>query len=267
MEVKGKYIIIYVHKNKYFDNLVLFVKEHFDKEEYKNSVIVIEDFVYHPVQYYRDLFPNRNIIFYNWEQMVSNNTYFNIDKIIENVKGVDELWDYDHLNVEYFKWHNIKVDKVVPIKYTESIKCIQNNEDPSIDILIFGYMNDVRLNKLKKVYPSLYHNYSIMSISGFDRKEQEKYIADAKIVLNIHGIEPYCRQEQERIGFSLINSKCVLSEKSQLNYFGSCIVESDLNNISEIAKHILDNNLWKEIAKSGHDNFKRGTYKLIQNEV
>ncbi|MDV7390225.1 hypothetical protein RZS08_02675, partial [Arthrospira platensis SPKY1] len=101
------------------------------------------DFVYHPVQYYRDLFPNKNIIFYNWEQMVSNNTYFNIDKIIENVKGVDELWDYDHLNVEYFKWHGIKVDKVAPIKYTESIKCIQNNENPSIDILIFGYMNDV----------------------------------------------------------------------------------------------------------------------------
>ena len=91
MRLDCNYITIHVYDNKYFDNLTLFVKEHFDTVENKNSVIVIADFIYNPVSYYRKLYPYKKIIFYNWEQMVSNNTYFDIEKMVENIKGVVEI--------------------------------------------------------------------------------------------------------------------------------------------------------------------------------
>jgi hypothetical protein len=267
MRIDCKYIIIHISGNKYFDNLVLFVKEHFDTEEYKDSVIVIDGIYWKPESYFRQLYPNKKIILYNWEQMVSNNTYFNMEKMIESAKWVDEVWDYDYLNKEFFSWYKINVDKVIPIRYTESIKCIENKPTPSIDVILFGYMNDVRLNKLKKVFPSLYHDYSFMIISGMDRQAQKEYISNSKIVLNLHGIEPYCRQEQERIAFSLINEKCILSETSQINYFGGAIVEENLEDISNTIKHLLKDDLWREVAIQGNKMFKEGNCNIIRNEI
>jgi hypothetical protein len=267
MRLDCNYITIHVYDNKYFDNLTLFVKEHFDTVENKNSVIVIADFIENPVSYYRKLYPYKKIIFYNWEQMVSNNTYFDIEKMVENIKGVDELWDYDELNKEFFSWYGVNVNKVIPIRYTESIKCIENVKEPEIDILLFGFINDLRLEKLKHIFPPLYHDYSFMIISGMDREEQKKHIANSKIILNLHGMQPYCRQEQERIGFCLNNGKCVLSEKSQINYFGDAIIEEDVQNIPFVIQYLIDNNAWKEVAEKGSKMFKENKCNIIRNEV
>lgn len=267
MAIYCNYIIIHISENKYFDNLIKFIKEYFDVKENENSVIVITDFIFNPVSYYRNIYPSKKIIFYNWEQMVSNNTYFDIEKMIENIRGVDELWDYDILNKKFFSFYDIKVDKVIPIKYTESIKYIKNNENPDIDILLFGFLNYVRLEKIKEIIKPLYHDYSFMIISGMDREKQAEFISRSKIILNIHGLEPYSRQEQERIGFCLVNEKCVLSEYSQINYFGGAIIESSLSNIPFEIIDLLKDDKWRVVASSGAKMFKENKCKIFNNEI
>lgn len=267
MVVHCKYITIHVFDNKYFDNLTAFIKEHFDIIENENSVIVVADFIYNPVSYYRKLYPSKKIIFYNWEQMVANNTYFDLNNMIENIRGVDELWDYDILNKKFFSFHGIKVDKVIPIKYTESIKYIKNKENPDIDILLFGFLNYTRLDKIKEIIPPLYHDYSFVIVSGMDRNKQDELIARSKIILNIHGLEPYSRQEQERIGFCLTNEKCVLSEYSQINYFGGAIIESNLNNMPFEIMYLLKDDKWRDVASIGAKMFKENKCNILNNEI
>ncbi|HSH36774.1 hypothetical protein, partial [Schnuerera sp.] len=192
---------------------------------------------------------------------------FDVPIYIENIRGADEIWDYDELNAVYLSWFDIKVDKILPFKYTKNLKRIENKRDPEIDVLVYGYMNDIRLNKLKDIYPSLYHNYSIVTTTGLNKEIQDQYIANSKIILNLHGIEPYSRQEQERIAFLLINEKCVLSETNQINYFGDLIVDTPLNNISNKIKELLLRDAWKEVARNGHRFYKDksySTYKKVE---
>lgn len=265
--VEGKYIIIHHHPNKYFIELIKFVLEHFDKIEYDNSVIIIGDYINHDVKYYRKIYPNKKIIIYNWEQLVDGNKYFNIAGIIGNMIGADEIWDYDLLNVEYFKYFDVKVDKVFNFKYTESIKDLKNQENPEIDVLFYGYFNDVRYDKFKDIFTPLYHDYKIMMLTGLDKEDQKKYIENAKIIINVHAMIPWSRQEQERIGYCLINEKCVLSEVSQINYFGNAIVEEKLQNLSNGIKHLLKDDLWRDVAIDGHKMFKNNECNIIRNEV
>ena len=76
--------------------------------------------------------------------------------------------------------------------------------------------------------------------------------------MNIHAIEPWHRQEQERIGFLLGNKKCVLGEISQENYFTDAIVEVHADNLCNTITTLLANEGWKHIANRGHELFKNG---------
>lgn len=254
----GKYLTVERLPNKYYDIIVNYVLEHFDTPEYADAVIVVGAYIYNNVAFYRDRYPGKRIIMYNLEQMVGSNNYLDVDRLVSNLRGADMIWDYDYLNTEFLRWYGIIVDEVKPFLYTSSLKMVSNREEPSIDILFYGYMNEVRMDKFKRIYPALYHDYSVMMLSGFDYDDQLKYIADAKVVLNVHGMSPYSRQEQERIGFALINEKCVLSEESERNYFGSAIIESKLDAMSGIAKWLVDSGEWKSKARMGHEMFKKG---------
>jgi len=258
----GKYLKLAVHENKYFDNLIKFILEHFDNADMTNAVMVVEDFYYHPVDYYRQHFPGKKIIFYNWEHMVGNNTYLNINNLIKNSRGVDELWDFDHLNAEFWRGHGIDVDRVEPFRYTESIKTVVNRENPEIDVLLFGYMTDVRMEKLKKIYPALYHNFTVVTITGMDRDKQDRYVGNSKIILNLHGMEPYCRQEQERISYCLINEKCVLSEPSQLNYFPTEIIELPVDQMAGKIIELVQTDNWKYFADQAARTYKAKRFEI-----
>lgn len=257
MEIKGKHIIIYSLPNRYFSNIIAFVLEYFDKQDHQGCIIVLSAYLAHTnLEVIRRSHPGKRIIVYNWEQLMAGNTYLDIKKIIDGMRTADEIWDYDTLNADYLGFFGIKVHKIYNFKYTQSLKRLQNKQHPEIDVLIYGYLSSVRLGKMKDLYSSLYHKCSIVTTAYLSHDLQDRFMENSKIILNLHGMEPYHRQEQDRIGFCLINEKCVLSEPSQINYFGDCIVEELVPNLPEKIKYLLEGENWRQVANKGYKQFK-----------
>jgi hypothetical protein len=91
---------------------------------------------------------------------------------------------------------------------------------------------------------------------GLDFDALDEYISRSKIILNLHMSEPYNRQEQIRMFYPLINGKCIISEKSQYNYYGDMIFEYDgtpalVNGIREV----IDSGKWKSVVSESKSLF------------
>lgn len=67
----------------------------------------------------------------------------------------------------------------------------------------------------------------------------EHFISRSKIILNIHANENH-RQEQIRINYLLTNNKCIISEKSNINYFDNLINEVSGDNIDMLVENFIN---------------------------
>jgi hypothetical protein len=203
---------------------------------------------------------------YNWEQLCGGNKWFNIPSYHNNMIGADELWDYDELNSDYLRmYHDTMVDKLYPLKYTPTLDRITSNVDPAIDILFYGLVNERRSKIISKIRFKSYNKFNVVVVAGGDHPLNDKFIADSKIILNIHAFDPWHREEQERIGFLLSNSKCVLSETSQLTHFGGAIVDSNSDDMFDSIVDLLKDDKWRTVASNGYDRFKAATCNKIHN--
>lgn len=251
------YIILEILPNKYFKNVIEFVRYKFDNEEYKDTVFLISTADILPTKEYKEKYKDKRVIMYNWEQLCGGNEWLDVPLYCKNLIGADELWDYDYLNKEYLhQFHNIKVDNVQSIEYIPSFSRIDNSEDPEIDVLFYGLLNERREDVLRDIRYKAYGKFGIVTVSGCSSQQTEKFIANSKIVLNIHAFYPYHRQEQERIAFLLSNKKCVMSEQSQRNMFGDSIIEVPFDKMYDNILFILQNELWRDIGIRGYESFK-----------
>ena len=264
--ISGNFLTLCILKNQFFEHIKNFVLYKFDTEEYANSVIVVGGNDFSCIDSCRAVFNNKKIIAYNWEQLVDCNQWLNVSYLISAIKKADEIWDYDYLNELYLnKFYNIKVNKVVPFEYYPEMETLVNNPNPEIDLLIYGTLNERRARILASIQPHLYDKVSIVIVAGMSREATYKYIENSKVVLNLHGFEPWSRQEQERIGFLLGNKKCVISEISQENYFNGAILESRVDELLYTIKYTLENDRWRYIGLNGYDMFKNGKCQKITN--
>jgi hypothetical protein len=203
------------------------------------------------------------IIVYQTEPLVESH-WFSAEKIIENIREADEVWDYDLQNVEILKRNGIDV-KYCPLKYTENIKTINNSAEPEIDLLFYGSytknrtkMIDDLLNhyslSLENETWTTYANINFVWLFGIYHPELDNHIANSKIILNMNPYDGETRQQQTRIFHALINGKCVISEKSPINYFGDNIVEfSGFQDLGNKVVDILHNNSWRNYPFKSND--------------
>ena len=261
--VQGKFIQIH-SVNSFYVHVEEMLLEHFDNEHYKNCVFLLGTYCREPVEITKRLYPNKRIITYQLEQLMGGQNWHNVNNTIENLKSAEEIWDYDSINVEYLKYFNVKVHKIVPMLYTQSLNRIQENSNPFFDVLFYGFMNERRFKIFNKIQSDLYGQIKINWIYG--STDIDKYIADSKIILNIHAFDPYNRQEQVRMFYPLINGKTIVSEESQLNNMEGCIIESSIENMSKVLLLAARSNLWKDFGKQAQKNFKYMTKERIENE-
>lgn len=262
--IVGKNILIDEY-NIYFNPITEFLLQHHDTEENKDSVIIIGSYNFHNVEFFRDKYPNKKIIIYQLEHMVGGGYWRGTDSLIDNIIGADEIWDFDLLNIEYLRiYRNVKVDKHVPLLYTNSLDRNFSDSKKDIDLLFFGYMSPRRYEYLQILQTHFYNKIKFMFLYGMSEEEQDYYIERSKIILNIHAFGPYARQEQPRIFYLLINGKCVLSEETQLNYYGDMIVEFNKNNFILNIDYLLNNDYYIKIGNNGKDKFKNCDFKNIK---
>lgn len=261
--VQGKFIQIH-SINSFYTHVEQMLIEHFDNETYKDSVFLLGTYCKEPVSKTKQLYPNKRIITYQLEQLMGGQNWHNVNNTIENLKSAEEIWDYDHMNVEYLKYFDIKVNKIIPMLYTNSLKRIEENKSPFFDVLFYGFMNERRFKIFNKIQSELYGQIKLNWIYG--STDIDKYIEDSKVILNLHAFDPYNRQEQVRMFYPVINGKTVISEESQLNNMEGCIIESSLDELSKVLLLATRTKLWKDFGKQAQKNFNAITKERIENE-
>jgi hypothetical protein len=144
-------------------------------------------------------------IFYNMEQVP-------VDKkqkpIITEIKNRFMVWDYNWKNCEAFRHFGAQFVTHVPIGYVPEMTRIISAPEQDIDVLFYGKMNDERTQVMRELEATGVRVQILDSVYGAER---DKYIARAKLVLNLHlyGTQIF---EVARVSYLLANSKCVVSE-------------------------------------------------------
>jgi hypothetical protein len=259
--IKGKYIIIH-ELNKFFGHVSQMMLEHFDRLQYADTVFSIGTYIECSVPELRKQFPNKRIIIYQLEQLMSLDTWQSVEKIVENIKGADEIWDYDFLNTVWLNNNcKIKVDKLQPMLYTHRLDHIINSSNPKIDVLFYGFINERRFKIFQKLQSQLYGKITLVWIYGtFDLDE---HISNSKVILNLHSTEPWNRQEQVRMFYPLINGKTNVSETSQHNNMPDEIIECEVDNLASVLLETCSTDKWKIFGQQAKQNFKNRTGQYL----
>ena len=253
--VDGKHIKVREY-NKFFSHATEMLLHHYDTEEHRGTVFLLGEYIWHPARYFRALHPGSRIVAYQLEQLCGGPNWHSVSRTISHLQGLDEVWDYDALNVTYLAWHGVQVHRVVPVRHVPALRHIPARE-AAYDVLFYGFVNARRQRFLEKMQTRFYDRLKFLHVYGLFGPELDDFISRSKIVLNLHAFEPYHRQEQVRIFYPLINGRCVLSEKSQLNYFGDGILEFTEEDLATRIEEALDR--WREVGEAGAEQFERQT--------
>lgn len=267
-ELNGNYITVN-YLNQYFENDARMFVEHYDKEDYKDSVFVLGTNVFQTFESFEKKYKDKRIIIWQTEQLFieddpNSQPFQSAEAIVQSLSKVNkskghEIWDIDFMNAEYLRLKGVTVDRIAPVRFCESLRelnTIHGSEE--IDVLFFGNVNKRRAAIFNQLcYELFHHDVNVVFNFGMNLQIQKKYIEKSKIILNIHHTNQYNRQEQPRIFYSLINKKCVLSETSQHNYFGKAIVECDKSNISNSILNLLKDDNYIKQGNKGFEIFKQ----------
>lgn len=255
--IAGQHILIHRVDAFGFADVATMLLEHFDRAEHAGKVFILGDYIFHPVSYFRQLYPGRRIVIYQLEQMVGSETWHSTPQIIAHLRGADEIWDLDPLNATFLTWQGILVNRIVPMRFTQALLRIPLEPEPTIDVLFYGYMNERRFAIVHELERWLYNRTRLVWLYGIQGRELDRYIANSRIILNLHAFEPWNRQEQVRIFYPLINGRMVVSEPSEFNAFGDCIVEAPSKDLAAVLHFWLAEDRWRSKGLAGQEEFRR----------
>ena len=254
---QGNYITVEEY-NPYFSNVTAMLLEHFDREELKDTSIIMGSYCREPISVIKLRHPNKRIIVYQLEQLVDGTTWWPTHQSIKNMQGADEIWEYDFLNQYYLDAYYKISSKLVPLRYTTALDRKWNDQE-DIDVLFYGFINQRRARIIERLQIQLYPlgvgHVKVVFLFGF-QDGLDDYIKRSKIILNIHAFEPYHRQEVVRMFYPIINGKCVLSETSQWNNLEGMIVESDPLNLASKIDGLLKDDNYKTFGMQARERFK-----------
>jgi len=260
----------YLYPNRYRDFWLMLkemVVENYETDEMQNHVLVFGDYIFRSakdIKYeFRDFCDK--LIVYQLEPLVLNH-HWNMNHIINNIRDADEVWDYDLQNVEILLDHGINA-KFKPMKYTHSLKRIPENNNPDIDVLFFGNFSSYRNKIIAWLYaatdPRLFSKMNFVWLNHFLDSKLDDFISRSKIILNINPYSGQTRQQQTRIFYPLINNKCVVSQNSEINYFGDSIYQfSDHHSLNKVLLNLLENDMWKHRSPNFNRCFSFDSHKI-----
>lgn len=189
---------------------------------------------------------NPKIIVYNYEQLSLTSKWWN-PNYQAILKSAYKIWDYNKENIEFLKQFGIAAE-YKPVKPTQSLKRLPK-KDRDIDVLFFGALTERRVAYLRSIMKQL-PGVRFEVAQFVYGKDLEDLIARTKLILNIHAFDAYRNQEIVRFLFPLMNNKCILTEHSDNDeYAGNSVLYSDVENMPDAIKFILDNKLYDREVK------------------
>jgi|SRR5579862_3466971 len=169
------------------------------------------------------------------------------------MQGAMEVWDYDPSNIEVLKQIGIKSARLLPLGYHEKLMTIQRRADEDIDVLFYGLLNPRR----QAIIDALKDKSTVKTLQFVYGEERDKWIARAKIVLNMH-FYPAQIAEQVRVSYLLNNAKCVVSEQSDHDPLGHLCAVAPYDRLTETCMKLLaDRDERERIIAAAHDGFRQ----------
>lgn len=218
-----------------------------------DTTVVLGCYVHKSVEQLRKLISTKRLVIYQLEPLVEGH-WHSTEKIVNNIRGADEVWDYDLQNIEVLAKHGIEA-KFRPPAFSPRLQRIRTMDNPDIDVLFYGSYTDHRCKQIsslineqpiKPQYNDILKSMNFVWLFGMDDARLDEYISRSKIILNMKPTESTNRQQQTRIYYPLINNKCVLSEASDINYFGDLIHQySSVPELHDKLIWLLSNDNWK----------------------
>lgn len=241
-----------IHKeNIAFDHIEIMLKSLYEYDpEHRNTVFVLGYNIMkgNGIELLRNLYPKMKIIIIQLEQMFFKSPWVTKKKI-EFLSQCDEIWDYDQSNIMFLRNTFAITPKLFTLKYVPELNTMPllPKEKHTVDILFYGAFNDRRQEALNKIQ-SLIPDKNIITTDSLWGKQLDTTIRKSKIILNLHYYEKN-RQEQARLFYLMCNHKCIVSEKSENNYYKNGIIECDINNIASVCKQTLNSGIWYQYAR------------------
>ena len=203
-------------------------------------------------------------IVYQLEPLHENH-WHPMSKILSNIEGADEVWDYDLDNIETLRSHGINA-KFKPFLYTEQLNSIPKLKDDELDIdlLFYGSLFKERLDIIHRIYCKVGSYYNVVVVWNMNNVQLDELISRTKVIVDLQTKFSHNIQKQVRIYHALSNDKCVVSEKSKRNYFGDLIIESERDNLPDTLLDILNRRLWKQKVKMISGKFKEYSQKYLE---
>jgi len=243
--------------NHVFDHIEkTFIELYENDPVYEHTVFVLGYNVLKSLEFLREQYNGYKIIVYQLEQLYRGSPWVT-KKNYEILKSADEVWDYDEGNIQWIHQNYQIKARFHPLKYTESLKVLPTlvESEADIDVLFYGYLHERRAKFLINLQQKAAGKYKIFDLYGIWGKDLDSYIKRSKIIINIH-TKDFARQEQPRIYYPVINGRCVLSEKSPINYFGDAIIEVPYDRLLDKTFDLLKTGEWLDVAYQASGKFK-----------
>lgn len=146
-----------------------------------------------------------NVIIYNSEQIDEGSTWLG-KPYVELLKS-RPVWDYSRRNLAKLISLGVTSGTYVPVGYVPQLTRIPREEE-DIDVLFYGCINERRQKILEGL---IERGLRIEFLSGVYREPRDRYIARAKVVLNLHYYDASVF-EVVRVSYLLANEKAVVAE-------------------------------------------------------
>jgi hypothetical protein len=171
---------------------------------------------------------------------------------LEVLRGAEQVWDYAAENLAFLAERDFDRLRLLPIGFHEKLRTIER-QPPEFDVLFYGSINGRR----RAILAQLAERYRVKTLFGVYGEARDRYIARARIVLNVHYRESQ-PMEQVRVSYLLNNRCCVVSEDSPANPYQGGIVTAGYYDLVECCRECLARPASLErMAEQGFEFFRQ----------
>ncbi|MDR2113230.1 MAG: class I SAM-dependent methyltransferase [Candidatus Accumulibacter sp.] len=174
------------------------------------------------------------------------------------------VWDYSEANAARLRSRGVKRVRYVPIGYAPRLTRIPMTTPQDIDVLFYGAINERRKNILEAL---IARGLRIEFLDGVYREERDRFIARAKLVLNMHYYDAGVF-EIVRVSYLLANERAVVAECNE-----GTALETDMRAavyaapydklVDACAELVADADQRVNLARRGFEIFARRDEKAI----
>lgn len=203
-----------------------------------------------------------HIIIYNWEPAAADHGRFT-QRYIRCLHNT-HVWDYSRNNVhELQTYAGVQDIHYVPMSYVPAMRCLEPAPIQDIDVLFYGTMYPRRTATIASL-----RALGLTVVTSEECNEhmvgqvRDRYLARAKVVLNMHAFDDVHVFEMARISYLLANSKAVVSEVSSHTDIDEdlrgAIMHGDLETLPQLCWDLVhDDEKRHALEQHGHQLFQQ----------